>query len=190
MIVIENTIVSDDIADQYFVCDLAKCKGACCEEGDLGAPLTPEEIAIIKDEYENFAPFLTERGKAEVNRQGHYILDDEGDFSTPTINGKECAYAIKEKNGTLKCGIELAWKAGKTTFRKPISCHLYPIRLDEHAHYTAVNYHKWHICSPACHNGQSLQVPLYQFLKEPLITRFGQEWYASLVAAIEYTNKS
>lgn len=185
MIIIDQTVVSDEVADQHFVCDLAKCKGACCEEGDLGAPLSPEECSLLEQEIEAIKPFLTPAGLAELDKQGLYILDEDGDFSTPTLNGRECAYAIREKNGHLKCGIEMAWKAGKTQWRKPISCHLYPIRVTKYPHYEAVNYHKWHICRPACHNGKALQVPLYKFLKDPLITRFGEEWYNALVQAIE-----
>jgi hypothetical protein len=185
MILIDDTVISDDIADQFFVCDLAKCKGACCVEGDLGAPLDEPELEILKAEFNNFKDYLSPDGLKAVEEQGLYIKDWEGDYSTPTINDKECAFAIYDTQGILKCGIEQAYFDGKTTFRKPISCHLYPIRISKHADYEAVNYDRWHICSAACSHGKQLGVPLYSFLKEPLIRKYGEQWYAELVAEIE-----
>lgn len=180
MIVVEHTILSDSIAEEAFVCDLHKCKGACCEEGDSGAPLEEEETLILEREFAQIAPFLTPEGKIEIEQQGKWVIDFEGDFTTPTIQNKACAYAIKDANQVWTCGIENAWKAGKTSFRKPISCHLYPARLKKYDHYIAVNYHSWNICAPACTLGEALKIPVYVFLKDAFIRRFGADWYAKL----------
>jgi hypothetical protein len=185
MILIDDTVISSDIADEFFVCDLAKCKGACCVEGDLGAPLEEEELEILERIQEEIKPFLSEVGLKEIEKSGAWVKDDDGDFSTPVIEGRECAYALYDEKGHLKCGIEQAYFAGKTDFRKPISCHLYPIRLAKLADYTALNYDRWSICSDACSNGSSLGVPIYVFLKEPLIRKFGEKWYGELCQEIE-----
>lgn len=180
MIVVDHVVLSDDIAEKAFVCDLQKCKGACCVEGDSGAPLEEDELAILEEIYDDVAPFLTEEGREAIKKQGFYVKDSDGDFTTPTLGGRECAYSVYDRSGVLQCGIELAWKAGKSTFKKPISCHLYPIRADKYDHYEALNYHRWHICSAACSLGDKLQVKVYQFLKEALIRKYGEEWYAKL----------
>lgn len=185
MILIDNTVISNDIADKHFVCDLLKCKGACCVEGDLGAPLNEAELPLLSAAYEAVKPYLSQVGIAAIEAQGPYIKDWEGDFSTPTIGDKECAYAIYDQRGILKCGIEQAYFDNKTTFRKPISCHLYPIRITKYEQFDALNYDKWHICSDACNHGQALQVPIYKFLKEPLIRAYGQDWYKKLENEIE-----
>ncbi|MFT5617566.1 MAG: hypothetical protein ACI85I_000790 [Arenicella sp.] len=180
MILVKNSVISDDIAEKHFVCDLTKCKGACCVEGDLGAPLEPEELAIMDKIVDKVKPYLNAKGLAEIERQGNYILDEDGDYSTPTIDGRECAYAIYDEKNILKCGIEQAFRDGKIEFAKPISCHLYPIRVTKHDDYEALNYDRWEICAPACNLGASLQVPIYKFLKEPLIRKYGGEWYEKL----------
>jgi hypothetical protein len=185
MLVVADTIVSDDIADKYFVCDIEKCKGACCIEGDLGAPLEIDELPLLEQIYEQVKPYLSVEGIAAIEEQGFYIKDFEGDYSTPTIKNRECAYAIYDEKNSLKCGIEQAYLDGKTTFHKPISCHLYPIRTKKYGDFEALNYDRWTICSPACGLGKKLGVPIYKFLKEPLIRKYGQEWYAELVAQIE-----
>ncbi len=186
MIQVGEILVSDDIKEVEFVCNLEKCKGACCVEGDLGAPLEEDELETMKSIQKAIAPYLTKEGLAAIKEQGPYILDEDGDYSTPTISGKECAYALYDNNGVLKCGIEQAYLDGKVGFRKPISCHLYPIRITKNKKgFEAVNYHKWNICSAACTLGQALQVPLYKFLKEPLIRKYGTAWYAELVEKIE-----
>lgn len=185
MITIGNTAISDDIADQFFVCDLAKCKGACCEEGDLGAPLEENELPLIDELLDKVKPYMSPQGRKAMEAQGPYLKDYEGDYSTTTVKGKECVFAIAE-NGSWKCAIEKAWKEGKTDFRKPISCHLYPIRITKYDYYDALNYHRWHICNPACHQGKSLRVELYRFLKEPLIRKYGEAWYDELVRLIEH----
>ncbi len=185
MIIIQETVISDDIADHFFVCNLEACKGACCVEGDLGAPLEAPELKILEQEYANIKPFLTEAGQAAIAAQGLYIKDWEGDFSTTTIDDKECAYALYDERGILKCGIEQAYLAGATTFKKPISCHLYPIRITKYEGFEALNYDRWNICNPACSFGEKLGVRIYQFLKEPLIRKYGEGWYGELVREIE-----
>jgi Protein of unknown function (DUF3109) len=186
MIKVGDVLVSDDIKDVEFVCHLEKCKGACCVEGDLGAPLEEEELPIMNEILEKVKPYLTAEGVKSIEAQGTYILDEDGDYSTPTIGGKECAYSHYDQQGVLKCGIEQAYLDGKIGFKKPISCHLYPIRITKNKKgFEAVNYHKWNICSAACSYGKSLQVPLYKFLKEPLIRKYGEDWYNQLVVAIE-----
>ncbi|RIJ41946.1 DUF3109 family protein [Pontibacter oryzae] len=192
MIVLQNTVISDDVRDQFFVCNLEKCKGACCVEGDLGAPLEEEELAILEDNYEYIKPYMSETGKKAVEEQGHYIKDWEGDYSTPTINNRECAYAIYDENNMLKCAIEQAYYDGKISWKKPISCYLYPIRITKYDGFEALNYDRWSICSSACSFGQDLGVRVYQFLKDPLILKYGQDWYdelEQLIATEEANNK-
>lgn len=184
MIIVDNVILSDDIMDEFFVCNLEACKGACCVEGDLGAPLTEEELPVMDKITEEVKEYLSEKGLKEIEKQGPYIKDFEGDYSTTTINNRECAFAVYDENNHLQCGIELAWKDGKTQFQKPVSCHLYPIRIDKYQEYDAVNYHRWDICSPACGLGKSLGVPLYQFLKDALIRKYGESWYNKLLDEI------
>jgi hypothetical protein len=186
MIKVGEVLVSDDIKEVEFVCHLDKCKGACCVEGDLGAPLEEEELPIMNEILEKVKPYLTHDGRKAIEEQGTYILDEDGDYSTPTIGGRECAYSHYDEKGILKCGIEQAYLDGKIGFKKPISCHLYPIRITKNKKgFEAVNYHKWSICSAACSYGKSLQVPLYKFLKDPLVRKYGADWYEELVQAIE-----
>ena len=185
MITIGKTAVSDDIADKFFVCDLNKCKGACCVDGDLGAPLEEDELDIIDEIYPKVKPYLSKEGIEVIEKEGCYLKDWEGDFSTTTIKGRECAFAFYEKTGILKCGIEQAYLDGKISYKKPISCHLYPIRITKYEQYDALNYDRWHICGDACHHGKALGVPLYKFLKEPLIRKYGENWYKELTMIIE-----
>lgn len=185
MIVIGDVILSDDIAEQFFVCDIEKCKGACCVEGDLGAPLEEDEKPQLEAVFESVKQYMTQKGIEEVKKQGIYIFDEEGDFSTPTINHRECAYAVYDEKGILKCSIEQAFLDGKSNFRKPISCHLYPIRITKYDQYDALNYDRWQICNPACGLGKALGVPVYRFLKEALIRKYGEVWYKQLEEEIE-----
>ncbi|MEP2770834.1 MAG: DUF3109 family protein [Fulvivirga sp.] len=189
MIELDKVILSDDIKEKFFVCDLNKCKGACCVEGDLGAPLEENELLIMDAIYKEVEPYLSEGGKAAIKKQGKYILDEDGDYSTPTIGGKECAYAIYDDKGILKCGIEEAYNDGKIKYKKPISCHLYPIRSKKYDEFEALNYDQWHICSPACSLGAELSVPVYKFLKDALTRKYGKEWYAKLCEVIEGEEK-
>jgi hypothetical protein len=185
MIILDNAVLSDDIKENFFVCNLEKCKGACCVEGDLGAPLEKEELSEIDDNLEAIKPYLSEEGLKAIDEQGPYVLDEEGDYSTTTIDNKECAFAIYDENKILKCGIEQAYLDGKIKWKKPISCHLYPIRITKYDHYDALNYDRWDICSPACDFGAELKVPIYKFLKDALIRKYGEKWYAELVEEIE-----
>ena len=184
MIVLQNTVISDDVRDKFFVCNLEKCKGACCVEGDLGAPLEESELQILQDNYEQIKPYLSRKGREAIEEQGLYIKDWEGDFSTPTIKDRECAYAIYDESLTLKCGSEQAYLDGKISWKKPISCHLYPIRITKYDGFEALNYDKWGICSAACSFGEELGVPVYKFLKEPLVRKYGEAWYQELETVI------
>lgn len=185
MLQIGRVLVSDDVIDEQFVCDLNKCKGACCVEGDLGAPLLKEELLQIEAVIEHVKPYLSTEAIAVLEREGGYLLDEDGDYSTTTIRGKECAFAMYDDKGILKCSIEQANKDGKTDFKKPISCHLYPIRTVKLPDYDALNYDRWSICSPACDLGKELKVPVYKFLKDALIRKYGEAWYAELVQKVE-----
>ncbi len=185
---IENAVISDDVADQFFVCELSKCKGACCVEGDIGAPLEVDELQILKDIWPQVRPYLTQKGIEVIEKEGVYVME-EGEAVTPTINHRECAYAVYDEKSVLKCGIEQAYLDKKIDFPKPISCHLYPIRITKYDEYDALNYDRWNICSPACYNGKTLGVPVYQFLKAPLIRKYGEDWYRQLANEIE-SNKS
>lgn len=181
MIAIDNVLLSDELIQEEFVCDLAKCKGGCCVEGDCGAPLTEEETSILKDIYPDIKSSLTPEYIAEIERQGTHTIDNEYGYVTPTVNGGICVYGITDDSGTVKCGIEKAWNEGKTHFRKPISCHLYPIRITSHPGYEAVNYEpRSSLCKPACKLGRKLKVPVYKFLKDPIIRKYGEDFYNAL----------
>lgn len=190
MIAIDNILVSDDVIEERFVCDLNKCKGGCCEDGDSGAPLTNEELDIIKEGYERVLPYMTAAGKAEVSRQGLYRYDREFGWVTPTVDGGICAYGFRDEKGIIKCGFEQAYNDGKLHWKKPISCHLYPIKISvsKNTGYEMLNYEpRETLCAPACTLGKKLKVPVYQFLKEPLIRKFGTEFYEALCQiAIDY----
>ncbi len=181
MFLIDKVLLSDHLLEKQFVCDLSKCKGACCVEGDAGAPLLTEELAILEDIYESVKPFLSQEGIEKMEESGLYVQDTDGSYTTPVINNRECAYVVYDAHNTAKCGIEMAHKAGKTDFLKPISCHLYPIRVSQYGTYEALNYHKWDICDAACTLGESLQVKVYAFLREALTRKYGQEWFDELI---------
>ena len=180
MFQIGNKIVSEEIMDNDFVCNLNACKGACCVDGEYGAPLENEETEILKDIFDKVKPFLRPEGIEAIKQQGTFVKGEDGEWETPLVNKSECAYVIFSDSGVAKCGLEEAYNAGATDWKKPISCHLYPIRTREHSEFTAVNYHKWEICDPACSLGNELQVPIYKFVKEALIRKFGESWYQEL----------
>ncbi len=181
MIAIDNVLVSDDVVEAKFVCDLHKCKGGCCEDGDAGAPLTKEEKKIIDQNYAAIEPYLTPEGKKEIKHQGKYIYDREFGWVTPTIDNKICAYGFRDKQGIIKCGIEQAYNDGRLDWKKPISCHLYPIKITESKEYTMVNYEpREELCKCGCTLGKKLKVPVYQFLKESLLRKFGPDFYEAL----------
>lgn len=191
MIAIDNVLVSDELIKEAFVCDLNACKGACCVDGDAGAPLDKKELKKIDEVYDAVLPYLDERSKAELDRQGRYVYDKEFGWVTPTINGAICVYGIRDKNGIVKCGIEQAYLDGKVKWKKPISCHLFPVIVKksndgetEFANYEPREDH----CKAACALGKKLKVPVYQFLKEPLVRRFGKEFYEALDATAKHTN--
>ena len=190
MLQIDDTIISLDLLDQRFVCDLDTCKGICCVEGDDGAPLEEEEVKIIEDLLPIIWDDLTEVSKALIKKQGVSYIDSDGEPVTSIVNGEECVFTYTDDQGQCKCVIEKAYREGKTDFYKPISCHLYPVRLQKYEEYTAVNYHQWSVCNCARKLGGKLGVPVYQFLKEPLIRKFGKEWFKQLeIADAELKNR-
>ena len=180
MIQVQDKIISLDIFEKHFVCDLNACKGACCVEGDSGAPLVEEEEKILNEIYEKVKPYMKKEGINEIENQGVAVYDSEGDLTTTLVNGKECAFVVK-KNGINLCSIEKAFLEGKTDFKKPISCHLFPIRIKEYRDFDAINYEEIKICKPACECGSKLEIPVYAFLKEPLIRKYGETWYEELL---------
>ena len=183
MLQIENILVSDDVTDKHFICDLEKCRGACCVEGDAGAPLSSEEILLLPGIIGKIKPFLRKEGVEAIEQQGVYTIDCEDETVTPLIQGKECAYVVFE-NGIARCGIEKAYSSGAITFRKPVSCHLYPIRIKRYGQFTAVNYDIWKICDPAREKGETEKLSVCEFVKDALIRRFGKTWYQNLQAAV------
>lgn len=188
MIEIDDKIVSVDLLRECFACDLSQCRGICCVEGNAGAPLEADEVDILEREYESYRPYMTAEGIEAVERQGFMVVDADGDYTTPLVNDVECAYARNE-NGVTLCAIEKAWLEGKTPFRKPISCHLYPIRLVHFSNGSiGLNYHRWSVCEPARRCGRKLGIPVYRALREPIIRRFGEEFYRALEAADELLN--
>ena len=180
MVQIEDKIISLDVFDKHFVCDLSACKGACCVEGDSGAPLTEQELTILPDMYEKVKPYMQHKGIQAIEDQGFYVVDPDGDNTTPLVDNNECAFVSFDNNGAAKCSIEQAFNDGKTDFKKPISCHLFPIRVKQYSEFEALNYEAIDICAPACECGDKLQVPLYRFLKEPLVRLYGEDWYEEL----------
>lgn len=180
LIEVKDKVVSLDIFEKKFVCDLNACKGACCVEGDSGAPITMEEISMLEDDLEAIKPYMRPEGIAEVEKSGVFYMDWDNEPVTTLVNGAECAFVYFDEKGITKCAIEQAHKDGKTEFKKPISCHLYPIRTQKFAEFEALNYNEWHICSPACACGSKLDVKVYKFLKEPLIRAYGEEFFEEL----------
>lgn len=187
MIIVGQTLVSEELLEEFFVCDLNACKGACCIEGESGAPLEQDELLLLEDSLEAVRPYMRPEGIAVIDEQGPYTVDDDGDFVTSLV-GKHgaCAFVTFDEKGIAKCALEQAYNDGKTSWKKPISCHLYPVRLAKLKEYVAVNYHRWQVCEPACACGKSLKVPVYKFLKDPLTRRFGSDWYRELeeIAAV------
>jgi Protein of unknown function (DUF3109) len=185
MIAINNLLISNHIVEEQFVCDLNKCKGGCCVDGDAGAPLHTKELKELDDIYEKVLPYLSEESKKELEQQGRYVYDKEFGWVTPTINSKICVYGVKDENGIIKCGIEQAFNDGKIEWKKPISCHLYPIRVKKSGHGKTeyLNYEpREDLCKAACTLGKKLKVPVYIFLKDALIRKYGEEFYNTLSA--------
>ncbi|MBQ3070488.1 MAG: DUF3109 family protein [Tidjanibacter sp.] len=186
MIEIDGKIIATDLLTEEFCCDLSVCKGECCVEGDSGAPLDIEEVDLLEQEWENYKPYMTPEGVEEVECQGFMVVDVDGDYTTPLVDGAQCAYAFKE-NGITFCAIERAYREGKTTFLKPISCHLYPIRVKRFSTGDyGLNLHRWNICKCAFECGKKNGVKLYRALREPIVRAFGEDFYEQLCQAALY----
>jgi hypothetical protein len=179
MIIHESALISEDLFEKNFICNLSKCKGACCVEGDQGAPITEQEIEAIERNLEKIKPYLTLQSLKAIEEKGFWETDPEGDLVTTCLPTGECNFSIY-RDGILGCGMEQAWKDESSDFRKPLSCHLYPIRVAQVGEYEALNYHKWDVCKPACKLGDEHQVPVYKFLRDALIRKFGEPWYNEL----------
>ena len=175
-----KTIVSEDLIEKDFVCNLSKCKGECCVSGVAGAPLEKSEVDLLEEIYPKVKPFLRKEGIRAIEQQGTSIKTNLGELETPLVNNSECAYLIFNENKIASCGIEEAYNTGVINWKKPISCHLYPVRVKAYSEFAAVNYHKWDICDDACSLGNELKVPVYKFVKEALIIKFGTNWYLEL----------
>lgn len=187
MIAIDNVLISDEIIEEHFVCDLIKCKGGCCVDGDAGAPLENNELKELESIRNEVLPYLTKEGKSKIENEGEYTYDHEFGWVTPTISNGMCAYGAIDKNGIVKCGIEKAYNDGKISWKKPISCHLFPIRIKKGRKSDLVNYEpREDLCSPACVLGKKLKVPVFQFLKEPLVRKYGKEFFEVLSATAEH----
>lgn len=185
MLQIKDALVSLDVVEKFFLCDLDKCLGECCIEGDAGAPITEDEYNKIKEILPEIWNDLLPKAQQEIKDSGVGYIDEEGDLVTSIVDGKNCVFTCYGENGMCQCAIEKAFHAGKIDFYKPLSCHLYPIRLKEYPTFTAVNYHRWKVCKAAEVLGRKEKVRIYQFLKEPLIRRFGEDWYAELEKACQ-----
>lgn len=188
MLLIQDILISDDVVKSHFVCKLDACKGACCWEGDYGAPLEVNELPILERIFPQVRPFLTPEGIAVIEEEGTAVYNENHEtYATPLVNNGPCAYMTRDEKGIAHCGIEQAWKAGAVDFQKPISCHLYPIRVSvsDIPGFEALNYDQWDICNAACAYGAQLQIPIYQFVKDALVRKYGQEFYDELHAAAQ-----
>ena len=185
MIQIEDTIVSLDVIERRFMCDLSQCRGACCIEGESGAPLEEGEAEQLRLALPEVWDELKEDAREVIRQQGVSYLDADGDEVTSIVNGRDCVFTRYAPDGTCHCALEQAFREGRTTFMKPISCRLYPVRVTQYRRFRAVNLHRWEVCRPAKILGERLGIPAYRFLREPLISKFGTEWYAALEAAAE-----
>jgi hypothetical protein len=175
-----KTIISEDIFEKDFFCNLSACKGACCIQGDAGAPLEKKETEIIEELYPKIKPYLRKEGILAIEEQGTYTINEDGEFETPLINGEDCAYVVFDEKKIALCAIEEAYNRGDVSFKKPVSCHLYPVRIKDYSEFSAVNYHQWQVCDDACTLGKEMQIPVYQFVKQALIRKFGKKWYLEL----------
>lgn len=185
MIQIDDTIISIDCLSEKFCCDLDACAGACCIEGDAGAPVDLDEVEELEAALPVVWNDLSASAQTVIDKQGVAYTDEEGDLVTSIVNGKDCVFTCYDEKGCCFCALEKAYRAGKTNFYKPLSCHLYPIRLKKIGDMTALNYHRWDVCKAAVCKGEQLNLPVYRFLKEPLIRCFGQAWYDELEKAVE-----
>ena len=193
MIAIDNILISDQVTEEHFVCDLAKCKGGCCVDGDAGAPLENKELKELNEAYNAVLPYLSGESKRELERQGNYVYDKEFGWVTPTVNSTICAYGIRDERGIVKCGIEQAYNDGKIKWRKPISCHLFPVRIKKSSNGKTefVNYEpREDLCQAACTLGKKLKVPVHVFLKDALTRKYGEEFYEALCASAAHQHMS
>ena len=188
MVIVQGKLISEDVLQEAFVCNLQACKGACCWEGDYGAPLETEELFILSDIFEKVAPFLLPEAVERLRQEGLYTLYEEEGFGTTLMPNGACAYMTYDNNGVAQCGIEQAHLAGATDFKKPISCHLYPIRVssDNKGQFEALNYDRWEICNPACQLGKKLKTPVYRFLQEAITRKYGADFFEELDAAARF----
>ena len=189
MLQIQNVVVSFDLLKEKFLCDLGACHGACCIEGDAGAPLELDEVAQIEDVLPHIWDTLAPRAREVIERQGVAYNDPEGELVTSIVDGKDCVFTFYDDLGGCYCATERAFREGKSKFLKPVSCHLYPARVSDFGPYKAVNYHRWDVCRAAVLRGQQHDLPVYRFLREPLIRRFGADWYAELETAVAELKK-
>ena len=180
-----KTLVSEALFEQAFTCDVSACKGACCVEGEAGAPLELNEIEQLKAHWHEVKSYLTPEGIAALEAQGVATQNAFKEWETPLIDGKACAYINYDDKGIAQCGIEQAHRNGDTILQKPISCHLYPVRVKNYSAFVAVNYHEWAICASGCDLGEALKRPLYQFVEKALVRKFGQAWYDALQLAAQ-----
>lgn len=185
-----KTIVSEEIIENDFLCNLSACKGACCVDGEAGAPLESEELPVLEEVLDKVKPLLRKQSVKVLESQGAYIKGEDGEWETPLVNGNECAYVIFDNKKTALCGIEEAYNSGLINWKKPISCHLYPIRIKQYNDFAAVNYHRWYICDDACTLGKQLEVPVYKFVKQALIRKFGEDWYKELEEVADSLKKN
>lgn len=190
IIEVDDKLIAADIFSEKFVCDLAACKGACCVEGDAGAPVTTAEINLLEELFDKIKPFLTKEGIKAIEKKGVFYFDKDGDAVTTLVDNSACAFATFDPDGTAKCGIEQANNAGVIEFKKPISCALFPIRTKKFERFEALNYESIPICKPACECGSKLNVPVYRFLKEPLVRAYGKDFYEQLEVVAEEINKT
>ncbi len=194
MIAIDNILISDEVIEDQFVCDLNKCKGGCCEDGDAGAPMEKWELEKLKEYYEVIKPFMTPEGISEVEKRGKFLYDQEFGWVTPTIDNAICAYGYRDKWGIIKCSIEDAYNEGKLDWKKPISCHLFPIRIKKSKRDPDIEYVNYEpredLCSAACSLGKKLKMPVYVFLKDSLIRKYGEVFYETLEATAKHMLQS
>lgn len=189
IIEIGKILVSSDLLEKHFVCDLNACKGACCVEGDDGAPVNQEEIDLLEEHLDDIKPYMNQEGIEVVDEQGVFYMDRFNEPVTSLVNDKDCVFVTLDENGITKCGIEQAHREGKIPFNKPISCHLYPIRVSKFSTFESLNYDRWPICNPACSLGDQLKVPVYKFLKEPITRAYGEEFFTELEKVDEQMKK-
>lgn len=190
MFQLDKTIVSEEILEKEFICNLSACKGACCVNGDAGAPLEKDELPILEEILPILKKYLRKEGLEAIKKQGPYTTNELGEHETTLINGADCAYVIYDEKKVALCGIEEAYNQGEISFKKPVSCHLYPIRIKQYSEFAAVNYDRWEICDDACNLGKELSVPVYKFVKQALVRKFGEQWYKELEHVAEERSRS